>query len=188
MWNVLAAAALIASNLVPPPGFSVEVLSVSGEGCPPKTTQVAPSPDRQAFTVTYSDFLVQGKGSEAKKKCELEIRVNHPADHTYAVEATDHRGFAHLDAGTTGTKKASYHFVGHGPTRHISNDYAGPYDDNWQATDKPDPGKLTHGPCKQKKPLRIVTELRIKGKSGFMSMDSTDSSVSARFQLNWKKC
>lgn len=188
MLSALTVAAFTLSLLVPPPGFSVEVLSVSGEGCPPGTAQVAPSPDNQAFTVTYSDFLVQGKGSEAKKTCELQVRVNHPADYTYAVEATDYRGFADLDAGTSGIKKASYHFVGHGPTRHITNTYAGPMSDNWQATDKPDPGKLVHGPCKQKKPLRIVVELRVKGKSGFISMDSTDSSVSAKFKLNWKKC
>lgn len=185
MLTVVALA--LSSLLVPPPAFSVEVLSVSGEGCRPGTAVVAPSPDHQAFTVTYSDFLVQGKGAEAKKTCELQLRVNHPQDHTYAVEATDYRGFAHLEPGATGIKKASYHFVGHGPTRHMTSSYAGPISDNWQATDKPN--SVVHGPCKQKKPLRIVAELRVKGKPGsFMSMDSTDSSVSAKFRLNWKKC
>ena len=47
-----------------------------------------------------------------------------------------------------------------------------------------------HGPCKQGKPLAVNAELKVVGNSptSFMSMDSTDSAVSSRFVLSWRKC
>ena len=47
-----------------------------------------------------------------------------------------------------------------------------------------------HGPCTERKPLTITTELKLNGKTGasYMTMDSTDSSVSSKFRLSWLKC
>jgi len=52
------------------------------------TTAVAISPDNQAFTVTYSDFAVQGHGQAAHKDCTLTVRVNPPAGYTYGIDET----------------------------------------------------------------------------------------------------
>lgn len=178
---------LLTTVLTPPAGpVTIEVLSVAGTGCRPGDTTVAPSPDGHAFTVTYSDFLVQGRGDK-KKDCRISLRVNHPPGYTYGIAATDYRGFAHLGEGASGAKRAKYFFPGL-PTRHLTYDLSGPFSDNWQATDRPT--GVVHGPCKEKKPLTIDAELRVKAKddTSFMSMDSTDSSVTTTYQLNWKKC
>ena len=184
---MLAVVALLAT-LVPPPGpVTIDVVSVGGTGCPAGTMSVGMSQDNEAFTVTYSDFLVQGNGSEAKKSCTIALRLNHAAGYTYGIAATDYRGFAHLADKTKGVVRNDYHFPGF-PTRHSMRTYQGPMSDNWQVTDTPD--GVAHGPCKERKPLMIETELKVTGKSSdsFMTMDSTDSSVSTTFRLSWKKC
>ncbi|MEV6238320.1 DUF4360 domain-containing protein [Lentzea sp. NPDC051838] len=183
-----AAMALVAVAVVPPGPVTVEVVSVAGSGCPQGTTNVAMSEDNEAFTVTYSDFLVQAKGSEAKKSCTIELKLNHTAGYAYGIAATDYRGFANLTEGAKGTERNSYHFPGF-PTRHSTRTYQGPMSDNWQVTDVPD--GVAHGPCKDKKPLTIEAELKVTGKgrdTSFMTMDSTDSSVSTTFRLAWKRC
>lgn len=142
---MLAVVALLAS-LAPPPGpVTIDVVSVAGSGCPAGTTTVAMSGDDQAFTVTYSDFLVQGNGIEARKSCTATLRLNHAAGHTYGIAATDYRGFAHLTGGTRGVVRNSYRFPGF-PTRHSTHTYQAPMSDNWQVTDVPDVQR--HGPCK----------------------------------------
>lgn len=185
---MLAVVALLAAALVPPPGpVTVTVESVGGTGCPQGTTTVAMSQDNEAFTVTYSDFLVQGNGSEAKKSCTIALRLNHAAGYTYGIAATDYRGFANLTDKTKGVVRNDYHFPGF-PTRHSMHTYQGPMSDNWQVTDTPD--SVAHGPCKDRKPLTIEAELKVtgKGNTSFMTMDSTDSSVSTTYRLSWKKC
>jgi len=190
MRSVLTAAVFSLSTAVmPPQPVTIDVLTVSGSGCLPTTTAVAISPDSTAFTVTYSDFLVQGHGQTAHRDCTLTLRVNQPAGWTYGVDETDYRGFAHLDGGARGVEAATYHFTGL-PTRHSTQTLSGPMDDDWQVTDQPDAGSVVHGPCNERRPLTITADLRLDGTSAasFMSMDSTDGSVSAQFHLSWLKC
>ncbi len=190
MLNTFAAAAFALSTVVAPPGsVTIEVLAVTGEGCPVGSATVGMSPDNEAFTVTYSDFVVSARGPGAHKTCEITLKVHHPEGYTYGIAATDYRGFANIGAGSHGEVKAHYFFPGR-PTRHSSQRYPGPVSDNWQVTDTPDPGSVVHGPCKDRKPLTIKAELRVSGKAAesFMTMDSTDSSVSAKFKLSWRKC
>ncbi|PWK81500.1 uncharacterized protein DUF4360 [Lentzea atacamensis] len=185
---MFAVVALLAASLVPPPGpVTVEVVSVGGSGCPKGSTTVAMSQDNEAFTVTYSDFLVQGNGKEAKKSCTIALKLNHAPGYTYGIAATDYRGFAHLTDGARGVVRNSYHFPGF-PTRNRMHTYQSPMSDNWQVTDRPD--GVAHGPCKDRKPLTIEAELKVtgKGNTSFMTMDSTDSAVSTTFRLSWKKC
>lgn len=187
---MFVAATLALSAVVEPPGnVTIEVLTVAGEGCPAGSSVVGMSPDDEAFTVTYGDFIVQAKGSGAHKTCEITLKIHHPEGYTYGIAATDYRGFANLGTGSQGVAKAHYFFPGL-PTRHSSRTYPGPMSDNWQVTDLPDPGSVVHGPCKDRKPLTIKAELRVSGKAAesFMTMDSTDSSVSAKFKLSWRKC
>ncbi|WP_434445273.1 DUF4360 domain-containing protein [Lentzea sp. E54] len=184
---MLAVVALLTS-LAPLPGpVTIDVVSVAGSGCPAGTATVAMSEDNQAFTVTYSDFLVQSNGNEAKKSCTVALRLDHAAGHTYGIAATDYRGFAHLTDGTRGVVRNSYRFPGF-PARHSARTYQAPMSDNWQVTDVPD-GEW-HGPCRDRKPLTVEAELKVTGRGdgSFMTMDSTDSSVSTTFRLSWRKC
>ena len=189
MHHVLAAVLLMATVTPPTQPATIDLLTASGSGCQPATTAVAISPDNQAFTVTYSDFAVQGHGQAAHKDCTLTVRVNPPAGYTYGIDETDYRGFAHLADKARGVETATYRFAGL-PTRHSTQTFAGPKDDDWQVTDQPDANQVVHGPCNDRKPLTITADLKLDGQSTtcFMTMDSTDGAVSSRFHLSWLKC
>jgi hypothetical protein len=188
--GALSAAALaLATAVTPPTPVTIDLVSASGSGCQPSTTAVAISPDNQAFTVTYSAFTAQGHGKAAHADCTLTVQLNPPAGYSYGIDETNYRGFAHLDDGARGVETATYRFDGL-PTRHSTQTFSGPKDDDWQVTDQPDAGSVVHGPCNARKPLTITADLRLDGQSAasFMTMDSTDGQVSSRFHLSWLKC
>jgi len=209
MLNVMAAAALALSVVVsptsvdttaaPPDQLTVEILTVNGSGCPAGTAAVAAAADKTAFTVTYSSFLAQvGVGAsptDFRKNCQLAIRVFYPQGFTYGIAQADHRGFGHLVRGATALQRANYYFQGTSATTHSSHSFAGPLSDNWQATDKTDVASIVYAPCGELRNFNINSELRVSAGSSnpatttsFMSMDSTDGSVSTKFHFAWKRC
>jgi hypothetical protein len=190
-----------ASPLPAPPTdrIVIDVVTVLGSGCPEGTTAVAVAPDNTAFTVTYSDYLAQvGVGSrptDRRKNCQLGLRVHVPGGFTYAIAQADYRGFASLARGASGMEQANYYFQGTSPTASISHTFRGPYDNNWQATDRVDYADLIWHPCGKWRNLNINTELRVNvGSSNpntttsFMTMDSTDGSISTIYHFAWKRC
>ncbi|WNV84454.1 DUF4360 domain-containing protein [Umezawaea sp. Da 62-37] len=189
-----------APGIVPPPDhITIEVVTVLGSGCPTGTAAVAVSPDNKAFTVTYSDFLAQvGIGAlptDFRKNCQLNLRVNVPQGFTYGIAQADYRGFAHLEAGASGTERANYYFQGMSPTSYKSHSYNGPMSDDWQATDSTEVAAIVYSPCGELRNFNINTELRVaagtsdpKKTTSFMAMDSTDGSIETTYHFAWKQC
>jgi hypothetical protein len=209
MLNTVAAALMAASIIVPPGGapgttpppdhITIDVVTVNGSGCPAGTAAVAVAPDNKAFTVTYSDFLAQvgvgARPTDFRKNCQLNLRVNVPQGFTYGIASADYRGFAHLEQGATGMERANYYFQGMSQTEYRSHSYAGPFSDDWQATDTTELAAIVYHPCGELRNFNINTELRVNaGKSdpktttSFMSMDSTDGSIDTTYHFSWKEC
>ncbi|WP_330457654.1 DUF4360 domain-containing protein [Streptomyces sp. NBC_00820] len=204
------AAALLATALPAPASSSpvfddppsdkivIDVATVNGSGCPQGTAAVAVSLDNTAFTVTYSDYLAQaGGGSDPtafRKNCQLNLVVHVPQGFTYAIASADYRGFASLQPGASGTQKASYYFQGSPSTAAKTHPFAGPYNDDWQATDNTDWAQLVWAPCGVLRNFNINTEIRVNagstapGKVSFMTMDSTDGDISTVYHLAWQEC
>ncbi|WP_442727290.1 DUF4360 domain-containing protein [Streptomyces pseudogriseolus] len=181
----------------PPDKIVIKVATVNGSGCPAGTAAVAVSADNTAFTVTYSDYIAQAGGSSdptaARRNCQLSLLVHVPQGFTYAIASADYRGFAALRPGARGTERASYYFQGSPNTEHRTHVLAGPYDDNWQATDETDWAQLVYAPCGVQRNFNINTELRVSAGSdpsqvSFMTMDSTDGDISTVYHLAWKRC
>ncbi|MFF7854046.1 DUF4360 domain-containing protein [Streptomyces sp. NPDC007904] len=181
----------------PPDKIVIKVATVNGSGCPQGTAAVAVSADNTAFTVTYSDYLAQAGGTSDptayRKNCQLSLLVHVPQGFTYAVASADYRGFAALQPGAKGTQRASYYFQGSSDTQYRSHPFAGPYDDNWQATDTTDWAQLVWAPCGVQRNFNINTELRVSAGTtsdevSFMTMDSTDGDISTVYHLAWKEC
>ena len=182
----------------PPDKIIIKVATVNGSGCPQGTAAVAVSEDNTAFTVTYSDYLAQAGGNSDptafRKNCQLSLVVHVPGGFTYAIASADYRGFASLQPGASGTQRASYYFQGSSNTVFKSHPFAGPRDDNWQATDTTDWPQLVYAPCGVQRNFNINTELRVTagtqspGKVSFMTMDSTDGDISTVYHLAWKEC
>ncbi|MEU3508421.1 DUF4360 domain-containing protein [Streptomyces longwoodensis] len=182
----------------PPDKIVINLATVNGSGCPAGTTAVAVSEDNTAFTVTYSDYLAQAGGTSDptafRRNCQLNLVVHVPQGFTYAVASADYRGFAALQPGATGLRRASYYFQGSSQTAYKSHTFTGALNDNWQATDTTDWAQLVWAPCGVQRNFNINTELRVTagsqspGKVSFMTMDSTDGDISTVYHLAWKDC
>ncbi|SDG08528.1 protein of unknown function [Lentzea fradiae] len=209
MLTTLAAAALAMSTIVFPPGgapldtpppdhITIDVVTINGSGCPAGTAAVAVSPDNKAFTVTYSEFMAQvgpqALPTDFRKNCQLNLRVNVPSGFTYGISSTDYRGFAHLEAGATALERANYYFQGMSQTEYRQHNYAGPFSDDWQATDTNDIAAIVYHPCGEKRNFNINTELRVNAgtsdrtKTSFIAMDSTDGSIETTYHFAWLVC
>jgi hypothetical protein len=210
VFSAAAAMALAAATATPaiaapgsyfvpgPDGVTIEIATINGSGCPKDTAAVAVSEDKEAFTVTYSDYLVQTGGdsspTDLRKNCQISMKVHVPQGFTYAISSTDYRGFAYLQPGVTGVQKASYYFQGQSQTAAKTHTLKGEYADNFQFTDKNDVGQLVWKPCGEERNFNINTELRVMGKgqdpsqTSFMSMDSTDGSIKTIYHFEWMEC
>ncbi len=183
----------------PPDKIVIELATVNGSGCREGTAEVAVAPDNTAFTVTYSEYLAQvGPGAPPtafRKNCQLNLRVHVPSGFTYAIVQADYRGFAFLQPGAWGQERASYYFQGMPQTSQRTHQFNGPFNDNWQATDRTEYADLVWAPCGEKRNFNINTELRVnagtsnpQAVTSFMAMDSTDASVSTLYHLAWLVC
>ncbi|MEE6258314.1 DUF4360 domain-containing protein [Plantactinospora sonchi] len=206
MFNVTAVsgvlAALLASTVATGPSalldekIAISVETVNGSGCPAGTANVSTAADNTAFTITYSDYLAQAGGgarpTDARKNCQLNLRVQVPQGLTYAISQVDLQGFAHLRRGATGLQVSHYYFTGMSATAQTSHEFTGPYSDDWRATDRA--ATLVYAPCDQQRLLNINTELRVDAGSAdaestsFMTMDSTRGSVRSVYHLSWRQC
>ncbi|MFJ9906234.1 DUF4360 domain-containing protein [Streptomyces sp. NPDC101152] len=182
----------------PPDKIVIDVATVNGSGCPQGTAAVAVSPDNTAFTVTYSQYLAQAGGNSDptafRKNCQLNLIVHVPQGFTYAIASADYRGFLSLQPGASATQKASYYFQGSPNTVPKTHPFSGTYNDDWQATDSTDWAQLVWAPCGVERNFNINTELRVNAgttnpdKVSFMTMDSTDGSISTIYHMAWKQC
>ena len=189
------------SGFVSPPTdkIVIDVVTVNGSGCPANTAAIAVAPDNTAFTVTYSNYLAQvGVGAvptDLRKNCQLSILVHAPQGFSFAVAEADYRGFAHLESGATSSERANYYFQGQTQTAVVQHPFSGPMDDDWQATDTTNVAALVFSPCGELRDLNINTELRVAGgtsnlktTTSFMTMDSTDGSITTTYHFDWLTC
>jgi hypothetical protein len=208
MLNMMAAVGLSLSLVTmspsdwqsppPPDKIVIDVVTVNGSGCPANTAAVAVAPNNTAFTVTYSSFLARvGPGSGATdfiKNCQLNLRVHVPQGFTYAIAEADYRGYAHLEPGASGQERANYYFQGMPQTAFVKHPLNSPFDDDWQATDTTDVAALVYAPCGEERNFNVNTELKVNAgtsdptKTSFITMYSTDGSLTTTYHFAWKQC
>jgi hypothetical protein len=129
-----------------------------------------------------------------RRNCQLVLNVRAPQGFSYSVVKADYRGFASLAEGATGWGQANYYFQGQTPTARIRREISGPFVDNWQVTHETDLARRVWSPCGMRRFLNVNTALRVDPggsdptANSFMSMDSTDGSVSSSYHLEWKRC
>jgi hypothetical protein len=188
-----------ATQTPPPPGqVTIEAVTVNGSSCRPGTAVAVISPDREAFTVLYSEYLAQvGDGAppaESHQKCKLNVEIRFPQGYTYAIVQADYRGYALLQPGASAVQRAVYKFQGDPPKVATEHAFTGPYDDYWLSTDVTPADSLVYAPCGKVRKINIDTELQVDagtsapGTGSFVAMDSTDGSISATYRLAWRTC
>jgi hypothetical protein len=195
-----ATAAYAAAATPPPPDkMVIDVVGANGSGCPAGSYAVQVSPDNTAFTVTYSQYTAQvGVGAgplDFRRNCQLALNVHVPSGFTYAIAEADYRGYAHLEAGSSGYQAAGYYFQGQSQTAHIQHNFSSPRDGDWQTTDVVGVAALSFLPCGEYRYLNINTELRARAgtsdihhTTSFLTMDSTDASITTIYHVAWRRC
>lgn len=195
------ATAAQASPATPPPPdkMVIDVVGANGSGCPGGSYAVQVSPDNTAFTITYSQYTAQvGVGAgplDFRRNCQIALNVHIPSGFTFAITEADYRGYAHLEAGSSGYEAAGYYFQGEPQTTHIQHYLSSPRDGDWQTTDMVGIASLTFLPCGEYRYLNINTELRVSAgtsdvhhTTSLVTMDSTDSSITTIYHLAWRRC
>jgi hypothetical protein len=195
----LAAPASAGGGAVPAPPagqVTIDTIAVNGSGCRADTVAVAVSPDNEAFTVTYSEYLAQAGGAtgrpDERRSCAITVRLNVPPGVTFAVSGVDYRGFAHLEDGASAVHAARYLVPGSGQPRRSERSFSGFFSDGWQVTDLVGTGDLVYALCGGGRKLDIDTELRVAAGPGspvsMIAMDSTDGSFASTYELAWRSC
>ncbi|WP_344904901.1 DUF4360 domain-containing protein [Actinomadura meridiana] len=180
-----------------PDGVSIDVVTVNGSGCRAGTWSVDLSRDRTAFTVNYSDFVASDGGdappTDSRKNCQINLRVNAPADYTYGIFGLDHEGYARLREGASGVQLTNVYFQGDPVTRQIGNhQLQGRYRGGWEFEDRISREAVVYKQCGEDRNLNINTELRVDAgssddtRTSYMSMDSTHGN--AKYLFAWKRC
>src|SRR5688572_28170122 len=182
---------------VPPPGsIRVESLEYEGSGCRPGSAAVDIAPDGAAFTVIFSEFIVQQgpgvAGAEAEKDCKVTVGLSVPPGLTYAVTSVDYRGYARIEPGAVGYHRGMYHFTGQPPLRSAWTPFARALDEDWHVQEVAD--TVVWGKCRTERKLQIKAHLRLeRGRSvatdsSFMTIDSQDGDIQQVYHLAWSSC
>lgn len=188
-------------NFIPPPDkVSVQVATVNGSGCPRDTVAVALSPDKTAFTVTYSNYIAQvgpeSKPTDNRKNCQIAMKVYVPQGFSYGLVKVDYRGYKELQRGASGRLVAGYYFQGNSGTDRRTHKFQGSENpgDNWTKTDVTEFSQIVWSPCGEQRNFNVNTEMRVdRGSSSrqdtsYMTMDSTDGDLKTLYHWAWKRC
>lgn len=106
------------SNAEPDPsGIFVKDIKYNGSGCPAGSVSSQFSDNRKIFTITFNKYEanigpnVQLR-SDARKNCQLNLKMNYPSGFQYSVVGFITRGYADIDAGVTAEIGSIYYFSG----------------------------------------------------------------------------
>ncbi|MBC7533185.1 MAG: DUF4360 domain-containing protein [Oligoflexus sp.] len=179
----------------------IESILVKGSGCPSEdTVAVNISDDKEAFTLTFSDFQAEsGPGftlSEGRKNCVLTLNLDIPSGWQFSIASFYYRGFMTLDKGTRATHTTSYSFEGQGTTGVFSASNNGPHTEDYVYADKIGIASAVWSPCTTDRALNINTSIRVYNTNkpkypesqGYIANDSIDGTIKQIWGISWRKC
>ena len=87
---------------------------MGGSGCPQGSVSAAFSPDNTTMTLIFDNWEAQWytTPAAAHENCQLNIEIFVPFGIAFFVASIDHRGYALLDSGCTGSVSTTYYFSG----------------------------------------------------------------------------
>ena len=170
---------------------SIESVSYTGTACNATSTSTSISPDKQAVTSIFSDFIAAaGAGTppaQAKRNCIVMMDVKVPAGWQYSLESIDYRGFAGLDRDVTASRQSLY--VISGSPVHVTPQarFKGEISDNYEHNDVSPDAPGVWSPCGGGQTLWIATQTEVNNgnraaRGGQLAVDSLDT------ELQWRRC
>ncbi|GBG93042.1 hypothetical protein CBR_g58376 [Chara braunii] len=183
----------LAKRCISPPRGTVKIseLTYAGDGCPPGSAEGVMSSDAEALTVMFSNYsaTTDSTSQDRRKVCTLTVKLIYPAGFIFHLGTCTMRGYGMLEEGVTGTVQTSYHISGLGGTSRTTRVMKGPFDDNFEFTDRF--VGAAYSQCRKVRNLNIKSEVRVNpgtsGNQGLMTIDSTDLKLTEVFHLSWSK-
>ncbi|TDB88282.1 DUF4360 domain-containing protein [Actinomadura sp. KC216] len=168
---------------------AVEIATLVGSGCPPGTVTATPVPD--GFTIKYSGYTARtggdAKPTDARKNCQVALKVTVPEGLTYTVERVDFHGSGHLEPAATGTVKSLFYFSGSPSTGPIRREIRGPLAGEWRLTERLI--QLLWPGCGEERNLNLNTELRVTAPdTSKPNSFGLNSDLRTSYHLGWKTC
>ncbi|MFI0405141.1 DUF4360 domain-containing protein [Actinomadura sp. 3N508] len=175
----------------PPKGVTIEIATINGTGCPIGTASVALSHDSSTFTITRSDMRADAGGAsnpaDARKNCQINMRIHVPQGYTYGIKSYGYSGTAHLEPGASGTVAVSAYFQGAPKPEAKTVTLNGPFSGPWQTSiiDE-DP---MYSPCGEQRNFNISASVRVDlgtsdpSKPSYMTMGEKEV-----YEFSWKRC
>jgi hypothetical protein len=174
----------------------VRNIAYAGTGCPAGSVAEDISPDQQAFTLLFDQYVAQtGPGVpfvQKRMNCQLNIDLDFPAGWSYSLFSVDTRGYVDLDPGVTALEQSSYYFQGSAQTATMTTNMTGPLDKDYALHDDLAVSALVWSPCGAERALNINTQVRANSfnpnANGLITVDSIDGQFKLIYGLKWQRC
>ncbi len=175
----------------------VRSISYAGSGCPAGSVASNTSPDRQAFTLLFDQYIAEvGPGvpfREKRKNCQVNLDLDFPQGWSYSIFSVDYRGYEALERGVKAAQQSSYYFQGQGSTAVLKTIMVGPTDQNFTIRDTLGLEALVWSPCGAQRALNINTQLtvdnsRASWSHGLITTDSIDGQLKLLYGIQWTRC
>lgn len=186
----------------PVPDQDVEILDIvyNGSGCPLGTVAENVSEDKDAFTLTFSEYIAEAgpeaRVSEGRKNCQLTVSLKVPSGWQYSIGDFDYRGFIFLDRGIRAQHTTNYYFQGDANTAGFEQYIDGPQDDVYSFRESVGLQSRVWSKCSSQRALNINTAVSVRNTDkrrfpnaeGVMGTDSIDGKITQQFGLKWRRC
>lgn len=140
---------------------SIGTIAVRGTGCSNGSYQVIVAPAREAFTATFSEFVVSAESVAAiRKNCLFAIDLQPPSGYAYKTVGAAVRGWTELPAGITLREHTTVYFQGSSTQAQTVHTVTGPFSDATFVGDNIDLASLG-APCGQASTLLLNADVEL---------------------------
>jgi hypothetical protein len=178
-----------------PNAVSIASVSWAGTGCPPGSVSADLGEAATILSLSFSEYVAMTgkntKAADARKNCNVRVKLHYPQGFTYTVSTTDYRGHAKIPAQCKGTLSANYFFSGQQPTATAKHVFWPVQDKDFLVTTDVGVAALvwskcgvTGGPLFN---INSVAQLECK-KDAYLQLDTQDTKFNMKFHIQWKKC
>lgn len=178
-----------------PRTVSIRSIAYAGSGCPAGTVASNMAGDAKAFTLLFDSYVAEAGPdislAQSRKNCQVVVDLKFPTGYSFSLIKVDYRGYASLDAGTTGVQKTNYYFQGQSVGPSLTSTFHGPYNDDYQARDTLAIDAAVWSPCGASRALNLNTQVRVTAsgrKRALMTLDSLDGQIEHVYGILWRKC
>lgn len=175
-------------------GIRLGTPEYGGSGCPGGSASVALSPDQNAISILFDQYVVEAGGAKSfdRKNCNIAIPVHVPQGYSVAVMAIDYRGFVQLPYGSRANLMVNYFLAGQGRGVTTNKSFYGATSQNYLSSDRLGLESVVWTACGADTILRANTSMLVNAnhyrEQAMATVDSADIEAGLVYHIQWKRC